>query len=306
MKKALRIVGQSLLVGTGYMVFLMFSGMILRMAGLSLPEVENLPGTLMWTFVGGAIAGLFLGPIASSVPVGRKRHIVIWSSAIFFNLIAVAIEGYFFAPQLVGDSLTGIFIQLVLTAVATGSLITILFTTKEPALSRSTTPRSTRSWAWRFIASVLSYVFFYFFFGAISYELVTKPYYENHAGGLTVPSPDVVLVAEIIRGSLIVLSVLPFLYTLHTERRRLALLTGLILFSIGGLVPLTMQGNVLPIVLLSASAVEIFFQNFSTGVVLTFLLGQSNEESARWPVNGFDPTTSLGHNLATKKTLRIK
>lgn len=302
MKTVLNTVVKSLFVGAGYTAVLMFSGMILRMAGLSLPEVENVPATLIWTFVAGTIAGLFLGPIASSLPAGRARQIVIWSSAIFFNLISVAIEGYFFAPQLVGNSLAGMFIQLFLAALGTGWLTTILFAVKEPVMSHAATSRPVFSWTWRLFVSVLGYVTFYFFFGAISYELVTKPYYESHAGGLAVPSPDVVLVAEIIRGSLIVLSVLPFLYTLHTDRKRLTLLTGLILFSIGGLVPLAMQGNVLPFVLLAASTVEIFFQNFSTGGVIALLLGQSNEKTAHRSANGFNPDSTSKRSRAIEKT----
>lgn len=117
---------------------------------------------------------------------------------------------------------------------------------------------------------------FYFIFGALNYELVTRPYYEIHAGGLTVPTLDVVLMAEHIRGVLIVISVLLFLLALRASKRRLVLLTGLILFSIGGLVPLTMQASTLPFLLLAASAVEILFQNFSTGAVTAWLLGQSD------------------------------
>lgn len=104
---------------------------------------------------------------------------------------------------------------------------------------------------------------------------VIAPYYETHAGGLTVPTLDVVLRAELIRGALIVASVLFFLLTLRTAKKRLILLTALILFSVGGLVPLTMQASALPFILLLASAVEIRFQNFSTGAVAALLLGQS-------------------------------
>jgi hypothetical protein len=116
------------------------------------------------------------------------------------------------------------------------------------------------------------YHVFYFIFGGISYALITKPYYKTHAGGLAVPAVEVTLAAEVIRGALIALSVLPFLLTVCTDRKRRALQTGLMLFTIGGLVPLTMQVGVLPLVILAASVVEIFFQNFSTGAAVSRLL----------------------------------
>ncbi len=78
---------------------------------------------------------------------------------------------------------------------------------------------------------------------------------------------------ESIRAPLIVLSVLPLVLTVRTTRRRLVVICGIILFVIGGVVPLLHQVNILPLFLLVASAWEIFFQNFLTGVVVAILLG---------------------------------
>lgn len=275
MRNVFETVWKSLLVGAAYTVALIIGGMVVGLAGLSLPQVQNAQATLLWAFSGGIIVGLFLGPIAASIPISIRRHVIVWSSILLFNLVSVAIEGYFFAPSLIGDSLTALILQQILTAFVTGWVITILFAPKNASLTVPSSPRSLFSWSWRFVLSSLSYVIFYFFFGALNYELVTRPYYETHAGGLTVPSPNVVLIAELIRGVLIVISVLPFLLTFRAEKRRLILLTGLILFSIGGLVPLTMQASTLPFLLLAASAVEILFQNFSTGAVTALLLGRS-------------------------------
>lgn len=275
MKSVFRIVWKSLLVGLTYTMVLMIGGLLAKLVGLSLPEAKDTPVTLIWTFAGGVIAGLFLGPVASYIPVSSMRHIVVWSSVLLFNLVSVAIEGYFFAPDLIGDSLTGLILQQVLTALVTGWVITMLFAPKEIVAPVPRSSRSLFSWSWRFSLSALSYVVFYFIFGAINFAFVTRPYYETHTGGLTVPPLWAVLIAEPIRGVLIVTSALPFLLALRAEKRRLILLTGLILFSIGGLVPLTMQASVLPFLLLAASAVEILFQNFSTGAVTALLLGRS-------------------------------
>jgi hypothetical protein len=129
------------------------------------------------------------------------------------------------------------------------------------------------SWLWRFIVSSFSYLVFYFIFGGLNYSLVTRPYYETHAGGLTVPAPEIVLVLETVRGLLIVFSVLLFLLTVRGTRRQLMVKTGWLLFAVGGIIPLVWQISSLPLFLLFASGIEIFFQNFLTGVVAAWLMG---------------------------------
>jgi len=273
--KTTRIIWRSLLVGAGYIIALTIGGMIMSTVGTSMPEARDSLSSLLRSFVGGAIMGLFLGPIASSVPLSRLRHILVWGSVILFNLVSVIIEGYFFAPLLIGDSLTGLIFQQVLVAFITSWFITLLFTSKESALPITPPTRPFISWSWRFIVGALSYFVFYFLFGALNFVLVTEPYYKTHVGGLEVPVLSSILTAELNRSVLIILSITPFLLSVQMGKKRIALLSGLILFSIGGLVPLTMQVDALPLVLLVASAVEIFFQNFSTGTVAALLLGRS-------------------------------
>jgi len=275
MKKIFETLCKSLLIGAGYTIALLIGTMFVRSMGLSLPEAKNTQTVLIWTFAGGTIMGLFLGPVAISMAASKIRHIVVWSNVIFFNLISVAIEGRFFAPELAGNSLQGSIIRQLLAAVVTGWLITILFAPKQTAVTVTVPQRSFFSWAWRFLISAFSYLVFYFIFGAINYSLVTKPYYETSVSGLTVPTAGTVLMAELLRGPLIVLSVLPFLLSQRMNKKQAVMFTGLLIFSIGGLVPLTLQVGSLPFILLAASAVEIFFQNFSTGAVTALLLGQS-------------------------------
>jgi hypothetical protein len=233
---------------------------------LKLPETQDVIQKLQLAFAGGLIAGLCLGPIASSMPAAQTRHFFVWASVIFLNLTSVAIEGYFFVPEVVGDALPGLLVQQFLASLGASWIITALFAPKESVATVTIANRSGFSWMWRFSASALMYVFFYFVFGAANYILVTKPYYEAHAGGLAVPASTVTLTAEIIRGALITLSILPFILTMRTDKKRLAVRTGFILFAVGGLI------GVLPIFLLAASAVEIFLQNFSTGVVISGLM----------------------------------
>jgi hypothetical protein len=85
---------------------------------------------------------------------------------------------------------------------------------------------------------------------------------------------QVVFATELVRGLLIILAVLPLILTWRAQRRWLAVWCGLILFVVGGLVPL-LPVTILPVYLRVTSGIEIFFQNFSTGVVAAFLLGQT-------------------------------
>ncbi len=81
------------------------------------------------------------------------------------------------------------------------------------------------------------------------------------------PPPGVILAVEAIRAPLIVLSVGLFVLSFQASNRRVMGTTGLKLFWIGGIAPLLLQVSTLPLILLAARAVEIFFQNFLTGMV---------------------------------------
>jgi hypothetical protein len=271
---------KSLLVGVVYVLALVIGGVIARVVGLSLPEVKDVLTKTTWSFVGGVIAGPCLGSLATSMPASRARHLIVWGSVIFLNLASIAIEGYFFVPEVIGDTLPGLLVQQFIASATMGWAITALFAPNDSSVPDPAIHRSVFSWLWRFPLSALTYVFFYFIFGAANYMLVTKPYYETHAGGLAVPPLNVTLTAEVIRGALIMLSILPFLLTRRADKKQLAVQTGFILFAIGGLFPLTLQVGVLPFFLLAASAVEIFFQNFSAGVVIALLLGIENSRGA--------------------------
>lgn len=274
MKTIFQTALKSLLVGVTFVIAIVVGGMIVTILGLTRPEAENPAAKLMWFFVGGVVAGLSLGFVVPSMPVSRTRHFMVWGSLIFFNMASVIIEGYFFAPALIGDALPALLVQQLIVALAAGWVVTALFASKESAAPVTPIKRPFLSWTWRFAAGVLAYVIVYFIFGAINYMLVTKPYYETHAGGLDVPPVQVTLAAEVVRGALIALSVLPFLHTCRADKKRVALQTGFLLFAIGGLVPLTMQVGALPLFLLIASAWEIFAMNISAGIILALLLGR--------------------------------
>ncbi|MCC6568416.1 MAG: hypothetical protein IT315_04185 [Anaerolineales bacterium] len=75
MKTIIRTFLKSLLVGATFVIALVIGGMIATLFGFNLPEAEDPAAILMWFFVGGLIAGLSLGPVATSISAARVRHI---------------------------------------------------------------------------------------------------------------------------------------------------------------------------------------------------------------------------------------
>jgi len=258
----------------GYTLALIVGGGLGAMLSPASLGATASPISLLSLFVSSFLMAIVLGPLARRIPASRSRHALVWMSLIFGNLGSVAIEGVYFAPDLVPLPLSSVFLQQLLAAALGAILLSRLFAAPGVSLPARTwfTRRPAFSWVWRFAAATLSYLLFYFVFGALNYQLLTGPYYATHAGGLAVPAPQVVLMAELVRAPLIVLSLVPLLFTYAIPRRRMLLLCGFLLFWIGGVVPLVLQSATLPSMLLLASGMEIFFQNFLTGVVAAGLL----------------------------------
>lgn len=266
---------RSVLVALGYMAGLMLAGIIGAMLGVRLPTEASRDSGLVLMFVTSMLLGIFLGPFASRLALSRGQHFFLWASLILCNVGSVTIEGSYFAPNLVSIPLPILVAQQLLATVGAAFVITQAFalTGQSTSWTSSLRTRPWYSWIGRFVASAMSYLVLYFVFGGLNYQLTTKPYYESHAGGLTVPALNVVLMVESIRSVIIAFSVLLFLLSARGSRRQLMVSTGWLLFAIGGIIPLMWQINSLPFFLLASSAVEIFFQNFITGVVAAWLLG---------------------------------
>jgi hypothetical protein len=274
-----------LVVAAGYTLALVAAGMVLGMLGLleTDPEqVERATAVFLWTFVGALVMALVLGLAARRLNISSGNHLIIWGVLLFANIGSVIIEGFFIVPDLVSNLWVSLAQQL-LPCIVTAVLVYRLFAPRQAETERTAVAapdgvlhRAWYQWLWRYAASGATYLAAYWVFGAINFALVTRPYYEAQGSPLDVPDPQITLQAELIRAALIVLSLLPFLLTAQMPIRRLAVWSGLLLFIIGGIVPLTWQAGMLALPLLLASAVEIFFQNFTTGVVAALLLA--------WPV----------------------
>jgi len=266
---------RSLFVAVGYVTGLMLAGMLGALLGVQMETNTSGASSLIWMILAAFLLGIFLGPFASRLSLTRGQHFILWGSLILFNLGSVAIEGAYFAPDLVPLPIPLLLAQQALATAIAALVITFLFSSAGQSISwmKALRTHPWYSWIWRFLLSAFSYLTFYFVFGGLNYSMITKPYYESHAGGLTVPAPELVLIIESIRSLLIVFSVLVYLLSVRGTRRHLMVSTGWLLFAIGGIIPLIWQINALPFFLLFASAIEIFLQNFLTGAVAAWLMG---------------------------------
>ena len=84
---------------------------------------------------------------------------------------------------------------------------------------------------------------------------------------------------QVVRGFIFVLVVFLVVSGLRLAKAKQALLIGMGLFILGGLTPLV-AAEVWPVALRFYHTVEIFFQNFTAGAVLAYLLGVSPEGRA--------------------------
>ena len=221
-----------------------------------------------------AVLGVVTVFVARHLRVSARAHLAVWFSLLFLNFTSVAIEGTLFAPALAPPS--GLALNLLRLGAASAAVALViagLFHHPKASIAIQVSQRSPLGWSWRIVALAAVYVAVYLVLGGLNYTFVTHPYYEAHAGSVTVPPPAAIFAYEPFRGFLIALSLLPLTLALGGRgygTASIALIAGLMLFVVGGLVPLLPQ-NSLPLYLRVASLWEIFGQNFVTGAASGYL-----------------------------------
>ena len=121
------------------------------------------------------------------------------------------------------------------------------------------------------------YLACYYIFGALVFQLLTKPYYSN--GGRLGGAVETVAalgwwfpLIQVGRGMLMSVAVMPVLLWTPLPRLQRAIYGGLVLWAIGGLAPLIPPAESVPAILRAMHIGEIFTQNFPLGFCLAFLL----------------------------------
>ena len=124
------------------------------------------------------------------------------------------------------------------------------------------------SLAVKILVGAAVYMVSYYVWGWLNYNLFTKSFYESGVSGLHIPEGAVLVKIIIFRGVLITLSVAPFLLNALPDNKLKIFETGSILFMFGGIIPMIYTIGMLPEALIWYSLIEIFLQNFISGVLI--------------------------------------
>jgi hypothetical protein len=265
------ITWRAILMALAYVLGLIVAGGLAAALGWPLPARSD--SVLVWTALGGVCIGLTLTLIFWRTPWSARSRFAIGTCAVLFTMLSTTIEGAFFAPTLVGSLPALVLLNLfAVLAVGTVAMVGSASAAVDAPYDISWRMRPWYSWGWRFALSAGSYLVFYWVYGALNYLLVTQRYYTAQHIQLQVPPSEMVLVAEAVRGPLLVLAVLPLALTISLTRRQLVVRCAAVLVIVGGVVPLLYQAGALPTFLLVASGWEILLQNLSLALVITWLL----------------------------------
>ncbi|EJN57890.1 hypothetical protein [Halogranum rubrum] len=279
-------VWRGVVVGGGFVLVQILSPAIVGLLGLYPVAigVDDATAVLGGVVVAGVVVGTVCGPVARSLSGGRPWQFFVWSTLLFANAVGFLLEGTFFAPALAPiANLPGGLLSQLLTALVTAGLITWLYVPPETTTTVDLRDRPWPSWLGRVLAATAVYVVLFLVVGSVNYQLVTRPYYETSFVGLATPPMEQVVVLELVRGLLIVCSVVPLVRAVRGSRRRGALLAGGLLFVFAGVVPLLFQAFTLPPFLVFASSYEILLQVGPTGVAVAYLLAPRDRPARRPP-----------------------
>ncbi len=273
---------RSLAIGALYSLARMLEAVILGQASREPARWDN---ALVWALTG-TLTCLSLTPFVRRSSQPRRQTILaLWAALALTRSVGLGIEGALYVPATAPYApvgiLTGILNDLLVAWVA----VRLMMPGLPPAVESSVAAHPSRSawrWAWSVLVVGLAYFVFYFVFGSANALLYTLPFYKNNPQyGLTVPPMGIVFVAQLIRGPLFGLGALFLARTVRVPRRHLALWLGGILFVIGGAAPyMEAVFRTMPLGFNLATLAELLFQNFPTGIVAAYLLGDKQATAA--------------------------
>lgn len=232
------------------------------------------------SFIAGMLFALVLGYAFSRVPFRLSVRIAAaWLALFIIEMFSNLVEGYFFTTQIptVPLFLAATMLALMITFIQ-ALFVGVLFTPKEPLRSLTTetkgyfAQRPWHSWFWRIALCSVVYFPIYFTFGAIISPVVL-PYYASPSYGLRIPSFEVMVPLEFLRGFLYVIALLPLLVALRIRRRSLYALIASILYVIGAVGPFLVD-ETLPILLRTVHGFEILGDCLVFGAAIVYLLGR--------------------------------
>ncbi|MDF1618787.1 hypothetical protein [Petrocella sp. FN5] len=271
---------RTIVIGLLSFLALVIAGILITVFKLPMPVIN---GDTNYIFImiimSGAAISILLGIITQNL---RLFKLMVFGAVFLFlylNYVTQIMEALYFVPGVVTwEVLPTILLQQLVMAIMIATGVVFLYKRKESSKSKPLYNRGLLDWIFRIVISIGSYVAFYYLFGRLNAFLFTEGYYLSQIDGLYMPSGNVILVLEIVRATLIVISILPIILFLELPVKKVMILSGLSLFVLGGLLPMLQQIGSLPMVLIITSSVEMFFQFFLTAVVTTLAMHYGDKE----------------------------
>ena len=226
-----------------------------------------------WWFLSGVVMAAAFVPVAlfgPRKPLGQFGVIAL--TLLIVSEVCTLSEAYFFIPtyrpQVLRDFAGGIVMYLI-TAAVLAMLASVLKLNR--ASEQSAQHRGPVGAVVMVLIAGFAYLLCYLVFGGITYQFFTKVYY---------PDPSALVgslgiwfwVMEFGRGVLMVLGVLPVIYTLRMSRGQSALAVGALLWIAGGLALLIPPNGLMVPAQRMIHVVEILTQNLPLGLVAVLLL----------------------------------
>ena len=248
-------------------------------------------GHFGWWWLAGTLICASLMPVVMYGPVKPASQFSAISLAIIvIGLVCTMSEGMLFYPESraqMGKALWGgtvVYLAASAVIVAVGWMLKLRREAEVGIGQRSVTAVGPMV-----LLSGLSYVVYYMIFGAIAFQLFTKKYYP-HAAEQVAALGGWFWAYQLMRGVLMVLAVLPVIYTLRLPRWKAAAAVGLLVWIVGGGAPLLVPNESMEPAQRYAHILEILTQNFSLGVTATLLL---RRKTAQVPAPIHPATTAV-------------
>ena len=164
--------------------------------------------------------------------------------------------------------LFSLFVQQLLISLTFSLTVILLFRKKLTGSTAEPVTGVPKSLVVKTLAGAVVYMVSYYVWGWLNYNLFTHSFYESGVSGLHIPEGTALIKIILFRGILITLSVMPFLLKAMPDNKRKIFETGSILFLFGGIIPMIYTIGMLPGALIWYSLIEIFFQNFISGILI--------------------------------------
>lgn len=260
------IVLRCLAVGVVYAFASALMAVILGPLSRLQPTWDNLA---VW-FIAGSLLCLALAPFILHSTWSRWSTVfAAWAVIVFVRSLGLGIEGVLFKPTQAAAVIVNAAFGIGLGFLVAWLAVRLLLPPPSESNPRAGPKHRWWGWAWRVLLVGIAYFVFYFVFGATNALLYTRSFYENNPQyGLSLPPVNVIFLAELIRGPLFGLGALFIARSADLSRRQAGIWLGLLLFVVGGFGPyLETTFRTMPLGFNLATSLELFLQNFLTGLV---------------------------------------